>query len=421
MPEVPRSILRAARPASDTRVGRIAVPAKWFALSYARRRRRRIRGATVVCVTGSVGKTTTKHVLAAFLGASGTVAANRGGSNRARALISTLRRAADAEYVVQEIGATGPRTLDELLWTLEPDVAVVTAVATDHFAAFKSLDNIAHEKAKAVATLPSDGVAVLNADDPRVLEMARYCRGRVVTYGEARSADVRIADVLGGYPSGVTFRAETSNGALDVSTRMLGRHQVGAVAAAIATGLALECDLEAGLAATAALEPMDNRLSLLDVPGGPTFILDDRKASLATLAPAFAALEVAETTGRKVVVLGQISDGRREPRRLYRDAARDARAVADLVVLVGRWAHHGLRARANDADGSIIACETVSEAADFLRGELRDGDLVLTKGSRDYDHLTRTALQFVRPVGCWSETCRRRTDCQRCRLLERRA
>jgi hypothetical protein len=59
------------------------------------------------------------------------------------------------------------------------------------------------------------------------------------------------------------------------------------------------------------------------------------------------------------------------------------------------------------------------EAAELLRAELREGDLVLTKGSRDHDHLSRLAFQFTRPVACWTESCRRRRDCERCRLLER--
>ena len=420
-PEIPRSILRAARPASATRVGRAAVPVKWVALTHARRRRRRLHGTTVICVTGSVGKTTTKHLLAAFLAGSGSVATHRAGSNRARGLLSSVHRAKGADYLVQEIGTTGPGTLDELLWTLEPQVAIVTAVATDHYSAFgRSVDNIAHEKAKAVAALPSEGVAVLNADDPRVLEMARLCRGRVVTFGESADADVRITAIHGGYPGGIAFRADTPVGAFDVATRLLGRHQAAAAAAALATGLALDCDLEAGLAAIATVEPQAHRLSVLDVPGGPTFILDDRKASFATLAPAFATLREADTAGRRLVVVGQVSDARRDSRRLYRDVAREAREVADLVVLVGQWAHHGLRARASEDDRSILACPSVREAAELLRGELREGDLVLTKGSHDFDHLTRVALQFVRPVGCWTDACRRRTDCQNCRLVERR-
>jgi UDP-N-acetylmuramoyl-tripeptide--D-alanyl-D-alanine ligase len=385
-----------------------------------RRRRRRLGETTVICVTGSVGKTTTKHVLAAFLGASGAVESNRGGSNRARALISTVRGARGADYLVQEIGATGPGTLDELLWTLEPHVAVVTAVATDHYSAFRrSVDRIAQEKAKAVAALPPDGIAVLNADDPLVLEMARHCKGRVVTFGEASGADVRITDVRGGYPDGVAFRADTPLGPFDVTTRLLGRHQAAAAAAALATGVALGCDPAAGLAAIATVEPAGHRLSVLDVPDGPTFLLDDRKASFASLAPAFAALRDADTAGRKVAVVGQVSDARRDSRRLYRDVAREAREVAELVVLVGQWAHHGLRSRTSDDDRTIVARASMREAAELLRSELRAGDLVLVKGSHDFDHLARVALQFVGPVACWTETCRRRTECERCRLLQR--
>ena len=270
-PEIPRSILRAARPASATRVGRAAVPVKWVALTHARRRQaparrddRHLRHRQ----RRQDDRRASPRRLPRRLGQRRDPP--RGLQSRPRAPLS-VRRAKGADFLVQEIGTTGPGTLDELLWTLEPQVAIVTAVATDHYSAFgRSVDNIAHEKAKAVAALPPDGVAVLSADDPRVLDMARHCNGRVLTFGESADADVRITDIHGGYPGGIAFRANTPVGPFDVATRLLGRHQAAAAAAALATGLALDCDLDAGLAAIAAVEPQAHRLSVIDVPGGPT-------------------------------------------------------------------------------------------------------------------------------------------------------
>jgi UDP-N-acetylmuramoyl-tripeptide--D-alanyl-D-alanine ligase len=394
------------------------VPAKWIALPYTRARRRRLAGATVACVTGSVGKTTTAHLLEAVLGCP---ANPRPGSNRARAIVRGVRAASVSGFVVQEIGAAGPGTLDELLWALEPDVAVVTAVASDHLGAFRTLEAVEREKAKAVAAVPPGGLAVLNADDPRVLAMRGLCRGRVVTFGESDDADVRIEGIRGGYPEGISFTAVTRDGAFDVRTQLLGRHLAGCAAAAFVCALVLGLDPSRALAALAETAPVPHRLSLLPTSDGPTFLLDDRKASITTVAPGFAALEHATHAGRKVVVLGDVSDTRGSKRKLYRDTASDAREVASLVVVVGRWAHHALRARRAEDDRSIVAFESVPEAADFLRAELRPDDLVLVKGSHVYEHLSRVALQFTRPVRCRRVDCRRRLPCESCSLLERPA
>lgn len=417
-PVIPRSVFRVVRPLSSSVVGRTAVPVKWGALPYARFRRRRLDRTRVVCVTGSIGKTTTTHMLQAALASPPT---SRAGSNRAKATVRSIRASSGRDFLVEEIGANGPGSLDELLWTLEPDVSVVTAVASDHFGAFRSLDAVAHEKAKAVACLPPNGLAVLNADDPRVLAMRAFCRGRVVTFGESAAADVRISDVHGSYPDGIAFRAETPVGTFDVPTRLVGRHLAGCAAAALACAIALGRDPSDALAAIASAPPVPHRLSILEIAGGPTFLLDDRKASIATIAPAFAALDEAEHVGRKVVVHGEVSDTNTDKRRLYRRLAVDASKVADLVVLVGRWAHHGLRAQRDAPDTSFVALPSVPVAADYLRSQLRAGDLVLVKGSHVYEHLARVALQFDRTVLCRRESCRRHMDCENCALLDRPA
>lgn len=252
--------------------------------------------ATVVAVAGSVGKTTTCLLTSHALGAHGVAATHRLGSNRAKSVTATVRAAPDADYLVQEVGTAGPDSLDELLWTLEPDVAIVTAVASDHFGAFHSLESVQREKAKAVAALSGDGIAILNADDDRVVEMARFCRGRVVAFGSAPGADVRVSDIRGGFADGVAFRAHTDVGELDVATRLLGSHQVAAASAALACALALGCPPGPAIAAIAAADPAAHRLSLLTAPGMPTFLLDDRKASVATVAPAFSAPSSVPTT-----------------------------------------------------------------------------------------------------------------------------
>jgi UDP-N-acetylmuramyl pentapeptide synthase len=394
------------------------VAVKAMALPLVRARRRRLRGTTTfVGVTGSAGKTTTTRLLEAILATRGPVAPKPGERVPARKLIKALLKTRSRHWArVHELALDGPGMVDELLWAYEPDVAVVTTIGLDHWRAYGSPDAIAPEKEKLVRAVPPDGLAVLNADDPRVRAMGGRARCRIALYGRAEDAHVRAEDVRVDARGRLTFTLLHDGFRLPVATRLRGELWLTAVLAALAAGLELGADREEAVRAVAAFEPVLHRLSVLEAPGGVTYLRDDWKAPTWTVGPALDAL-AAVPARRRVAVLGELSDDERRARGFYRDVAREARRRADLVVLVGQKARHGLRG--NRDDSAIVHFEGVPEASEFLRGVLEEGDVVLLKANRLPEHLERIALGSVLPVTCRRVRCTKRVFCDDCRLLTR--
>jgi UDP-N-acetylmuramoyl-tripeptide--D-alanyl-D-alanine ligase len=383
-------------------------------LAAARRHRRRLSNTTFVGVTGSVGKTTTKDLVAAVLGTSLTGTRSPGSENRLTTVGQTILRTRRADgFSVVELPAAYPGSVAELTTLVRPEVGVVTRIGQDHRSIFRSLDVTAAEKAALVAALPAEGTAVLNADDPYVAGMVNGFRGRVIFFGESGEPEVRAEDVSSTWPDTLSFRLGFDGRTFPVRTRLNGKHWTTSVLAALGVGLAFGVPLERALEAVAAFEPVTGRMSEVR-HGGVTFIRDDVKsplwgfdASLEFLAEARAA--------RKILVVGTISDYPGSSRPKYARLARRAFAVADEVVFVGRNAHYALRAA---EAGSLHAFGAARDAAEHLRESLRPGDLVLVKGSHRADHLSRLVLDRVSGgVRCWRSSCRRVKACEDCSLL----
>jgi aminoacyl-tRNA hydrolase len=328
-------------------------------------------------------------------------------------LICRLRRS--DSYCVTEIGTLEPGFVDLPLALFRPTVAVVTHIGTDHFRAFHSLDAIAEEKGKLVGALPPDGVAILNADDPRVLAMRSRFAGRIVTYGVAADAMVQGSQITASWPDRLALTVKWNGHSMRVQTRLCGAHWISAVLAAIATGVALGVPLDAALKAIARVEPFEGRMQPVELEDGVTFIRDDWKASWWTLESTIEFMQQARAA-RKIIVFGTISDYPGDAGRHYVNAARQALTVADTVVFIGPHASSALRAKRDPSD-RLLAFSSPRQAASYFAGYLRAGDLVLLKGSIPADHLQRQILVRTTDVRCWRLDCRRRHFCGSCELL----
>jgi len=386
-------------------------------LAYRRaaRHRRRLAGVTFVGITGSCGKTTTKELVAAVLARRGRVTRTPGNHNSAQWVPRTVLDArTHHDFCVQEIGASGPGSLDAPLALVRPRVAVVTNIGDDHRSAFRTLDATAAEKRKLVEAVPADGIAVLNADDPRVLAMADACRGRVLTSGLAEAAAVRAVGVGSAWPEHLSFVVRQGDASATVESRFNGAHWVHALLAAIATGLALGVPLAEAVAAVETVEPWSGRLSEMRADG-VTFLRDDCKAPLWTVGPALDVLRTARAP-RRVAVFGTLSDYRGRASAVYAAVARQALDVADEVVFVGPNAERCEGARAHPRGDALRRFATAREASEHLARSLGPGDLVLLKGSNRADHLLRLVLARAGRLGCWRTGCRRLKFCDGCLL-----
>jgi UDP-N-acetylmuramoyl-tripeptide--D-alanyl-D-alanine ligase len=369
--------------------------ALWLAPLY----RAQLRRVVFIGVTGSCGKSTTKELIAAVLSSQLKGYKNPGTHNTPH-YIGTwiLRVKPNDEFCVLEIAAAkrGERIpLERPLNLVKPRIGVVTNIGSDHISAFGSMEAIAAEKGKLIAALPSDGIAILNADDPNVLAMRSRCAGRVITYGLAPEAMVRAENVNAAWPERLSFTVWFDGQSHAVHTQLPGAHLVHCVLAAVAVGLAMGLPLTVAVQAISTVPPFPRRMSPVIREDGVTFIQDDAKAPLWSI-PAVLDFMKAASAGRKIVVIGTISDYTGNSDRTYVSVARQALAAADQVVFVGSRASKSLKARRHPGDDALQAFPSVEAAGAQLRESFRPGDLVLLKGV-DHDHLE--ALIAARSTG----------------------
>ena len=381
----------------------------------AARHRRRLQDLVVIGVTGSAGKTTTKDLLAAILATRFAVVKTGGTNNVARDAARTLLRVrTSSEVCIIELGVDRPGSIDGTLEVVRPRYAVVTAIGTDHYSAFHSIDAIAEEKGKLVAAIPREGAAVLNADDPRVLAMRRRCAGQVITYGRSQEAMLRAHDVTARWPETLSFTATWRGESIRVHTQLLGAYWVVSVLAALAAGVTLGVPLSQAAAAVATVPPFPGRMSTAVVEG-VTFIRDDWKAPSWTMAAALDFMREARAQ-RKIIVLGTISDTVGTRTTPYLSAAEAGVKMADQMIFVGPRSFSALRTKQDVTDQRLLAFATVKAASDHLRRFLRAGDLVLLKGSHAADHLMRVILARTDDVACWRADCGKQVFCDSCSL-----
>jgi UDP-N-acetylmuramoyl-tripeptide--D-alanyl-D-alanine ligase len=266
--------------------------------------------ATVVGITGSNGKTTTKDLLAAVLATRLRVVANQASFNNEVGLPLTLARIGpDTQAVVVEMGARGPGHIAALARLARPGVGVVLNVGESHLGMFGSREAIAKAKGELVEALPAEGTAVLNADDPQVAAMAERTVARVVTFGRGPSADVRAERVELDADGRARFLLHTPAGTAPATLPAPGEHLVGCALAAAAAASVLglgPADVAAGLA-EASLSP--GRMQVRRRPDGLTVVNDAYNANPSSMAAALKTLAaLGRDGGRTVAVLGEMAE-----------------------------------------------------------------------------------------------------------------
>jgi UDP-N-acetylmuramyl pentapeptide synthase len=379
--------------------------------------RRLLRNTRFVGVTGSGGKTTTKDLIFEVLRAKFRAHKSHDSNNQLFAVARTIfALRPSVEYCVQEIGADGVGSLDDPVKLLQPSIAVVTNVRTDHCTAFDNDDGIAAEKAKLVRGLASDGVAVLNADDERVLEMARFAPGRVLTYGTCAGADVRADEVVSDWPNGLRFVLHYRGASIAGQTGLHGTHLIHCVLAAVAVGLAAGMRLAECVAPIRDFRSHLGRMSIHNSRSGIVFIRDDWKSPLWSIRYPIEFM-AGVAAKRKVLVLGTISDYRGQGYSPYRDTVGHALQFVDEVVMVGEHATKATRIARRFATTAVRGFPTVRAAAEYLRDVVRPGDAVLIKGANWSQHLGRLALIFDENVQCWRIRCGKQIFCENCALM----
>ncbi len=376
--------------------------------------RRGLNKVLFVGITGSAGKTLTKDLVAHILATRGACHSSTRSRNEHLPVRETvLSTKKSHRFSVVEMSASHPGYLDRSIRVVRPDIAVLTVIASDHYSAYRNLDAVAAEKGKIVDTLPSNGIAILNRDDPRVRAIGERRIGRVIWVGKDEGADVRLIEARSIWPDPLTITVEFEGQRHQVVTRLQGVHQATSLLCALGVAVGVGIPIEDAIAALASATSHVGRMQIEALDDGVTFVRDDFKAPQWSLQAPLDFLRDARAR-RKVVVIGTISDSPNEASRRYAKAARAALEVADLVLLVGSRTLSNERARRIRDDGSLRVFTSVREAALFLKSELLSGDLVLLKGTNATDHLVRIILDRIKPVRCWESSCRKQAFCDEC-------
>ena len=353
-------------------------------LADAARRMARYPGR-VIGITGSYGKTTTKHIVGELLAARFRVFKTPAGVNTTMGITRVIREelSDQHEIFVVEASAYGPGEIAEVCGIVRPTLGILTAVGVQHLERFGTPERIAEAKYELIAALPDAGPAVINADDPVCLRLAERARAegkRVLLYGlEAHPALALRGTILSVSGRGTRFRAATAAGeTAELETRLLGRWNISNILAGLAAGVEVGIPLAAMTERVANLAAAPRRLEITEA-GGITRILDVANANPRGAEMALEVLAQIEGGSRILITPGMVELGPVEAEE-NRAFGRKAAAVCDHVVLVGPRQTAPIRQgllEGGFAAERIVTVRHADQVADRLAGIVRPGDVLL--------------------------------------------
>ncbi|MEU6267920.1 UDP-N-acetylmuramoyl-tripeptide--D-alanyl-D-alanine ligase [Saccharopolyspora shandongensis] len=349
----------------------------------------RLPQLTVVGVTGSSGKTSTKDLIAQLLEPMGSTVAPPGSFNNELGHPWTVLRADEStRHLVLELSARGVGHIAHLCEVAPPRIGAVLNVGHAHLGEFGSQEAVAQAKGELVEALPADGVAVLNADDPLVAAMAERTKARVVFVGEHPDAHVRAVDVDVDELARPTFTLVTAQGEARVTLPLFGEHHVGNALTAAAVALELGATVEQVAERLGSVRRVSaRRMEVSEAPGGVTVVNDAYNANPESVRAALKTLAAMTRgrPGRAWAVLGPMGELGALATEAHDEIGRLAvRLNIDRLVVVGEQArvmHQAASLEGSWGEESVLVPD-VDAAVALLRAELRSGDVVLTKASK---------------------------------------
>ena len=350
-------------------------------------------GKPVVAITGSAGKTTAKELTAHVLKSAGhrVLKSERNYNNGLGLPLSVLRmvsedRAPDQfDLAVLEMGMSSPtHEIQRLCKITPPDVAVELMVAPVHLEYLGTIENIAAAKAELIEGLKPEGTAILNADDELVMKMRDKHSGRTLTFGIDNVADVSAGNVDTRSLGRINFRLRTPLGEAQASLAMSGRHNLSNALAASAVGTAFSLPPEEIARALSTAQPPKMRGEVFDFAAGFTVIDDSYNSNPRSLLNMVRTMaEGGRGRSRLIVIAGEMLELGRDEVSLHNEAGREIASHGINVLWGVRGLAKEIVAGARDAGlAAVKFFESSDEVAAELVKEVKEGDLILVKGSR---------------------------------------
>jgi UDP-N-acetylmuramoyl-tripeptide--D-alanyl-D-alanine ligase len=344
-------------------------------------------GRLIGAVAGSVGKTTTKEILAALVGARFRVLKTQGNLNNEYGLPLTLLKIGDEhDAAIVELGMSHSGELAGLTKIASPDVGVVTRVAVEHLEFFKSIDDIALAERELIENLPwPNATAVLNADDERVSRFADVARGRVITFGANTTAHFRAEKIEERGLDGTAFDFVSPAGRSRLESPLIGRHNVMNAVASLAAASVWGITVDDARRVFPHLKPADKRGEVARFEDGFSVINDSYNSSPTALTALIQLLSATPAYERRIVAAGEMLELGESSADLHRECGRAAAGMhIDWIFGVQGHAADFLRGAidAGYPKDRTQFFETSAEAAQFIEKFLTRGDVLLLKGSR---------------------------------------
>lgn len=334
----------------------------------------------VIGVTGSVGKTTCKELIALVLEARFRVLKSEGNLNTEIGLpLTLLQLSEEHQRAILEMGMYAQGDIRLLCQIARPHIGVVTNVGPVHLERLGSIEAIAAAKAELVESLPADGWAILNGDDPLVAAMKDKTAAQVLLYGTSPHCHVRGSQLVSRGLEGIAFRLTYGESSIDIESRLLGRHSLPNALAAAAVGIVEGLSL-AEIAEALARPDMPNRARIVPGINGCTVIDDSYNASPASMLGALDLLS--ELPGRRIALLGDMRELGAAEEQGHRQVGQRAATATDMLYVVGERGRI-IGQAAQEAGHLCVDFPLSTEAAaELLRSQARPGDFILVKASR---------------------------------------
>ncbi|HZJ46191.1 MAG TPA: UDP-N-acetylmuramoyl-tripeptide--D-alanyl-D-alanine ligase [Pyrinomonadaceae bacterium] len=350
-------------------------------------------GKQVVAITGSAGKTTAKELTAHVLAHAGrrVLKSERNYNNGLGLPLSVLRMVSEGrspdqfDLAVLEMGMSSPtHEIRRLCEITPPDVAVELMVAPVHLEYLGSLENIAAAKAELIEGMKPEGTAILNADDELVMKMREKHRGKTLTFGIENQADVRASEIDTSSLGKVVFSLQMPKGNIQATLPMSGRHNLSNALAASAVGVAFDMSPEQIRDALSTARPPKMRGEVFDFASGFTLIDDSYNSNPRSLLNMVRTMaESRQGRQRLIVLAGEMLELGPQEMELHKQAGRDIATIGIDILWGIRGLAREMVAGANERGLSNTKFfESSSDAANEIIKEVKEGDLILVKGSR---------------------------------------
>jgi UDP-N-acetylmuramoyl-tripeptide--D-alanyl-D-alanine ligase len=339
----------------------------------------------VVAITGTNGKSTTKEMIASILETKFKTLKTQGNlNNHIGVPLTLLKREPSHEMGVLELGMSAAGEIKRLAEIAQPDIGVITNISEGHLVKLKSLKDIQSAKGELFDALTEESTAIVNADDPLVLDLARSLRAKTVTFGIDQPADVRASEIENKDNSGFQFKVSLFNKTLSVRLPYLGYCNIYNALAALATGYSLgikEDAMTRGLENYQRMSQRNEQIQHKEID----LINDSYNANPRSMTEALKTLDSFKTQGRRIFVIGDMLElGDRSITAHKKLGAEIAASKTNILIALGKLASLSAKSAQALAGEKIQILELAShqEAAEFLTQEAVSGDCVMFKGSR---------------------------------------